>query len=170
MTSPSDNIHGRYERQSGILSVEALHRHPVLVVGVGAIGRQVALQLAVMGVGCLTLIDHDQVEPVNLGAQGFREQDLGKYKVEATAELIAELNTQVKVVTQARRFHRSEDCAEVVFCCVDSIETRGHIFRAVKERVRLLIDGRMSAESLRVLTVCSSDGLKYYPQTLFRSD
>ena len=39
---------------------------PATVVGVGAIGRQVALQLAAIGIPKLQLIDHDTVEPVNL--------------------------------------------------------------------------------------------------------
>jgi molybdopterin/thiamine biosynthesis adenylyltransferase len=36
------------------------------VVGVGAIGRQVALQLAAMGICWLQLVDFDIVEPANL--------------------------------------------------------------------------------------------------------
>src|ERR1043166_7543057 len=66
----------RYQRQSAILPIERLQDCPVTIIGVGAIGRQVALQLAVMGVGPLTLIDHDTVEAVNLGAQGYLDDDL----------------------------------------------------------------------------------------------
>src|ERR1051325_794492 len=73
----------RYQRQSAILPRERLQDCPVAIIGVGAIGRQVALQLAVMGVGPLTLIDHDTVEAVNLGAQGYLDDDLGRPKVEA---------------------------------------------------------------------------------------
>ncbi|MCH7813463.1 MAG: ThiF family adenylyltransferase, partial [Planctomycetes bacterium] len=138
--------------------------------GVGAIGRQVALQLAVRGVSPRALIDPDRVEGVNLGAQGFLESDLGDLKVEATAKLMDQLNADVKVVTHGRRFRRSGDVAEVVFVCVDSIETRGHIFAAVKDTVRFFVDGRMSAEVLRVLTVRDAATLAHYPGTLFRSD
>jgi len=160
----------RYVRQSGMLPQELLRGHPVTVVGVGAIGRQVALQLAVMGVSPLTLIDPDRVETVNLGAQGFLEEDVGMPKVAATVGVIRRLNAGVEVVTHARRFRRSEDVAEVVFCCVDGIETRGHIFAAIKETVRFFVDGRMSAEALRVLTVRDESGLTHYPRTLFRSE
>ncbi len=167
MTCPSISEADRYLRHSGFLPQALLRRHPVTVVGVGAIGRQVALQLGVMGVSPMTLIDPDTVETVNLGAQGFAESDLGKPKVEATAKLIQHLNRTVQVIPHARRFRRSEDTAEVLFCCVDSIETRGHIFRAIKDQVRCFIDGRMSAESLRILTVGNATGLEHYPQTLF---
>jgi hypothetical protein len=168
--SCTDQEGDRNLRQSGILPPELLRARSVAVVGVGAIGRQVALQLAVIGVSPLTLIDPDHVEPVNLGAQGFLEADLGEAKVEATATLIGQLNSSTEVATRARRFRRSEDVAEVVFCCVDSIETRAHIFGAVKDTVRFFIDGRMSAEALRVLTVSDQATLGYYPLTLFRSE
>jgi len=170
MNSSTDREADRYVRQSGLLPQELLRRHPVTVVGVGAIGRQVALQLAVMGVSPLTLIDPDRVAAVNLGAQGYLEADLGELKVDATTRLIGRLNADVEVVTHGRRFRRSEDAAEVLFVCVDSIETRGHIFAAVKDKVRFLVDGRMSAEALRVLTVRDAATLAHYPGTLFRSE
>ncbi|MHC4093220.1 MAG: ThiF family adenylyltransferase, partial [Planctomycetota bacterium] len=104
MDSCIDRGADRYLRQSTILPEELLRKHPVTIVGVGAIGRQVALQLGVMGVSPLTLIDHDGVETVNLGAQGFLEADLGTLKVEATARLIGQLNSGVEVITHGRRY------------------------------------------------------------------
>ena len=157
----------RHQRQSGILDPEKLKDCPVTIIGVGAIGRQVALQLAVMGVSPITLVDHDRVEAVNLGAQGYLEDDLDRPKVQATADLVNQLNREVAVYSHHRRFLKSEDAAERVFCCVDSIETRRHIFNAMKNQMRFFCDGRMSAESLRVLTVCDGRGLAYYPTTLF---
>lgn len=170
MNSHSNELSDRYRRQSTIVPEALLRKHPVMIVGVGAIGRQVALQLTVMGVSRLKLIDPDQVEPVNLGAQGFREEDLGKPKVEATADLARDLNSEVTLTTHVRRFHRRDDAAEVVFCCVDDIETRGHIFSAERDQVRFFVDGRMHAESIRIVTVCSGHGLQRYRRTLFRSD
>lgn len=157
----------RAQRYATLLPMALLRRSPVTVVGVGAIGRQVALQLAVMGVSPLTLLDPEVVETVNLGAQGFRECDRGRPKAAATAETIAELNASVVVQVHQRRFQKSRDAADVLFCCVDSIETRRLIFEAVKPRLCFFVDGRMSAESLRILTVCDSAGLEHYPRTCF---
>jgi sulfur carrier protein ThiS adenylyltransferase len=164
------NSEERYQRQSAILPMEKLRDCPVTIIGVGAIGRQVALQLAVIGVTSLTLIDHDVVEAVNLGAQGYLDDDLGRPKVEATADMVNQLNRDVAVYSVQRRFLKSEDAAERVFCCVDSIETRRHIFSALKDRLQFFVDGRMSAETLRVLTVCDGPSLAYYPRTLFAAD
>jgi sulfur carrier protein ThiS adenylyltransferase len=41
------------------------------VIGVGAIGRQVALQLAALGVPDLSLYDPDTVAVENLAPQGY---------------------------------------------------------------------------------------------------
>ena len=160
----------RYLRQSGMLPQEMLRKYPVTVVGVGAIGRQVALQLGVMGVSPLTLIDPGTVEEVNLGAQGFLEGDLGQFKVDATRRLIRYLNEDPAVSVRNRRFERGGDTDAVVFVCVDSIAMRGHIFRGVKGTVTFFVDGRMSAEALRVLTVYDGPTLEHYPTTLFRAE
>jgi len=160
----------RYQRQSAILPRERLCDCPVTIIGVGAIGRQVALQLAVMGVTPITLIDHDTVEAVNLGAQGYLDDDLGRPKVEATADLVNQLNRDVAVYSLHRRFLKSEDIAERVFCCVDSIDTRRHIFNALKDRIQLFVDGRMSAETLRVLAVCDGPSMAHYSRTLFAAN
>ncbi|MGC9455866.1 MAG: HesA/MoeB/ThiF family protein [Phycisphaerae bacterium] len=158
----------KYTRQQDIVPAERLAECSPTVIGVGAIGRQVALQLAAIGVPRLKLIDFDTVEQVNLAAQGFWEKDLGRAKVEATAEHCRMINSTVEIDAVCQRFRRSEDIGDVVFCCVDSIETRRMIFRAVRDRCRFFADGRMSAEVLRVLIVCDERGRGHYPQTLFQ--
>ena len=50
-------------RQRDIIPPERLVTCRATVVGVGAIGRQVALQLAAMGIPSQQLIDPDTVEP-----------------------------------------------------------------------------------------------------------
>ncbi|MEX0774648.1 MAG: ThiF family adenylyltransferase [Phycisphaeraceae bacterium] len=140
------------------------------VVGVGAIGRQVALQLAAIGVAWLQLIDPDTVEAVNLAPQGYLEDDLKRPKVQATGDLCQQINHQLEVDERQERFRRSMapgSIGNVLFCCVDSIETRRHIFDAVKDKVEFFADGRMSAEVVRVLTAADSQGRGHYPTTLF---
>ncbi len=58
-------------RQRELVPPEALAKADCTVIGIGAIGRQVALQLAAMGVPTLQLIDFDTVEAVNLAPQGY---------------------------------------------------------------------------------------------------
>ena len=162
----------RYLRQQQIIPRERLQACRASVIGVGAVGRQVALQLAMIGVGWLQLIDPDHVEEVNLAPQGYLEADLGAPKVEATAEFVRRINHGVDIQTLPQRFRRSlsSQLGNVVFCCVDSIETRKLIWDAAQDQVRFWADGRMSAEVLRVLCVGDERSRAHYPTTLFSGD
>lgn len=72
-------------RQRGLVPPNQLAQVHAVVIGVGAIGRQVALQLASLGVQRMTLFDHDHVAVENLAVQGYWPEDLGQAKVDATA-------------------------------------------------------------------------------------
>ena len=159
----------RYSRQRDIIPLEKLAACRATVIGVGAIGRQVALQLAAMGVSWLQLIDFDVVEPSNLASQGFLEKDLGRLKVEATADLCREINHSLELHPVSARFRRSTQIGSVVFCCVDQIETRRQVWQSVQHRIDFFCDGRMAAEVLRVVTVSDSDSRWRYLTTLFAS-
>jgi sulfur carrier protein ThiS adenylyltransferase len=168
MTAIPTSIPDRDLRQRDIVPRKALAKCHVTVIGVGAIGRQVALQLAAMGVPWLQLIDYDAVEAVNLAPQGYLEADLGKPKIEATAALCRQFNSQLELVEVRGRYRRSQaEIGDTVFCCVDSIETRCLIWESLRDRVRFWCDGRMSAEVLRVLTVADTPSRSHYPTTLF---
>ena len=157
----------RYSRQQDIVPAERIAQFKATVIGVGAIGRQVALQLTAIGISRLQLIDHDVVETSNLASQGYREKDLGRLKVEATAEQCKLINSGLDIEAVAGRFRRSRNTGEAIFCCVDSIETRRLIWKAVKNKAVFFCDGRMSAETLRVITACDSQSRRNYPETLF---
>ena len=155
-------------RQRDIVPPDRLAECKATVVGVGAIGRQVALQLAAMGVPWLQLIDHDVVEIVNLAPQGFLQNDLGRNKVEAVGDSCHQINHMLEVHEHAERFRKSTELGNVLFLCVDSIQTRRHIFEAAKDRVLFFADGRMSAEVVRVLAACDPESRQHYPSTLFQ--
>lgn len=164
-----DQIQERYSRQQDIVPPDRLAQCKVTVVGVGAIGRQAALQLAAIGVSRLKIIDPDNVEPSNLASQGYLEEDLGMPKVDATAALCWQINPNLEIEKVSDRFRRSMDVGNVLFNAVDSIETRRLIWNAVKDKVAFYSDGRMSAEVLRVLSVSGIASQEYYPSTLFAS-
>lgn len=160
----------RYSRQKDIVPAERIAACRASVIGVGAIGRQAALQLTAIGVPSLQLVDFDLVEVSNLASQGYLEEDLGKLKVQATAALCMKVNSDLETDAMPERFRRSMEIGNVVFCCVDSIDVRRLIWDAVKDKVTFFCDARMSAEVLRVLTVCDSKSRTHYPTTLFRTE
>ncbi len=157
----------RYSRQKDIVPPDRLAVCRATVIGVGAIGRQVALQLAAMGVPWLQLIDFDVVETSNLASQGYLEEDLGRAKVEATGELCHRISHGLELRQENERFRRSMEIGTAIFCAVDKIEIRRAIWDAVKDKASFFTDGRMSAEVLRVLTACDAASRKHYPTTLF---
>jgi sulfur carrier protein ThiS adenylyltransferase len=170
---PSD----RNLRQRELVPPEALAACHAVVIGVGAIGRQVALQLTAVGIPLLILYDHDRVEEVNLASQGYRPDQLSCFKTDATAADCQRLNPQVHVIPSAERFRRSfarqvvvGQSSLIVFACVDSIVTRRLIWEAVKLQAALFVDGRMSAEIIRVLAVDSPASDDFYLSTLFASE
>ena len=85
-------------------------RAHVLILGVGGIGTAVALSLAMVGCGHLTLVDHDRVELSNLNRQLlFTVDDLGKPKVQVAKAALEKVNPDVKVSTINTKLD-SADC------------------------------------------------------------
>lgn len=105
-------------RQGGATPSECqarLREARVAVLGVGGLGGRVALELACCGVGELWLIDGDQVEESNLNRQiQYTEADIGRLKVEATAERLRAFNSGVKVKSVARRVESQAHLAEFI--------------------------------------------------------
>jgi sulfur carrier protein ThiS adenylyltransferase len=81
----------RFSRQEEIIPVQGLATLSTTVIGVGAIGRQVSLQLSALGVRRLQLVDFDVVESTNVTTQGYRACDLGTAKVVATRQAALEI-------------------------------------------------------------------------------
>ena len=170
MMMNSEHIEERYSRQRDIVPPERLAQCKATVIGVGAIGRQVALQLAAMGIPWLQFVDFDGVELSNLASQGYLQDDLGQPKVHATAGLCQQINHDLEVHTIQDRFKRSVKTGDMVFMAVDKIEVRRVIWDAIKDKVSFMVDGRMSAEVLRVLTACDPASRQHYPSTLFSAE
>ena len=160
----------RYSRQRDIVPAERIAECKATVIGVGAIGRQVALQLAAIGVTWLQLIDFDKVEWSNLASQGYLEGDMGRLKVNATLDLCWRINANSQIHAVPERFRRSMEIGNIVFCCVDRIDVRHMIWQATQDKVSFFADGRMSAEALRILTACDAESRQHYPTTLFNPD
>jgi len=160
----------RFSRQADIVPRERILDCKATVIGVGAIGRQVALQLTAIGLPWMQLLDFDVVEESNIATQGYYEDDMKRFKVHATADICHMINPKLELYAITERFKRTVRIGNVVFCCVDKISTRQLIWESVKDKVSFFCDGRMSAEVLRVITACDNESRKYYPQTLFTSE
>lgn len=161
----------RFERQADLVPRERLEPCRVTVIGCGAIGRQVAIQLASMGVVKLQLIDFDSVEETNITTQGWLSKDIGGLKTDVLAANVREIDPDIEVETIVGEFsHRHiPGLGNIVFCCVDSIVARAKIWNLVKKwTVDFWCDGRMMGETIHVLTSdLSKESMELYDKTLF---
>jgi sulfur carrier protein ThiS adenylyltransferase len=164
-----NNFEQRFSRQAGMIPTEKLLKTPATVIGVGAIGRKVALQLAALGVQHLLLCDFDEVDFSNVASQGYLWEDaqLKRPKVKATRQLIRRIDPHIETDIIIDRYRPKLDVGEVVFCCVDSISTRAAIWRSLQHQVRFWADGRMMSETLRVRACADEESRRYYAETLF---
>ncbi|MCX8203040.1 MAG: ThiF family adenylyltransferase [Nitrososphaeria archaeon] len=140
----------RYDRQMRIegWDQELVMRSTVLIAGVGALGCEVAKNLALAGVGRLILVDRDVVELSNLNRQMlFLEEDVGKPKAIVAAERLKALNPHVKV----EAYHSDlrdlrEDVfaeADVICSCLDSWGIRRWLNSVAVMLSKPLVDGAM---------------------------
>jgi len=157
----------RLVRQQELVPGPALAQLIVTVIGVGAIGRQAALQLAAIGVRHIQLVDFDAVDETNVTTQGYLASDVGQPKVQATKRAIQSRDPTIDVEAIEDRYRPRRDYGEAVFCGVDSIAVRATIWRSIRSRCRFWADGRMLGETMRVLVVAGEVGYQHYPQTLF---
>jgi len=94
--------HDRYSslKLIGWWDQDRLHDSRILVVGAGALGNEVLKNLALIGIGHITLVDFDTIENSNLSRSIlFRAADAGKPKAEVAANAIRDINPDVSVVT-----------------------------------------------------------------------
>ncbi len=92
-----------------------LGRAHVLVLGTGGLGSNVLQSLAGLGVGRLTVLDHDTVEDRNFARQFlYRRRDVGQSKVELAARWLREYDGRIEVTAVSRRVSGPADLADLL--------------------------------------------------------
>ncbi|CAK7193224.1 Molybdopterin-synthase adenylyltransferase [Commensalibacter sp. Nvir] len=125
----------RYNRhillpQIDLKGQEKILASKVLIVGCGGLGSAVAPYLSSSGVGHLTLLDDDIIDLSNLQRQiQYRNQDVGKLKVETMAHALNQLNPETRVTTISERLSTAELITlsknhNAIVDCSDNITTR----------------------------------------------
>jgi len=162
----------RHLRSASLIDQQRINRCPIALAGAGAIGSHLAEMLAKLGVMHITLIDPDEVDTINLGGQGFYEDEVGVPKVEAVKARLLAIDHAIRAETIPSLYEARQIApGSAVFACVDSIKTRRLIFRDFCQHDwPVLFDGRMAAESLRVLCVeRTEESMSRYQASLFPS-
>ena len=128
----TDQQESRYDRHNLIdwWNQNRLKTARVLVAGAGALGNEVLKNLALVGVGNITVIDFDTVSITNLTRSVlFRESDVGLPKVAVARQKALEINPEITI--QAIHGDLEFDLGigdvrehDLIIGCLDSINAR----------------------------------------------
>jgi molybdopterin/thiamine biosynthesis adenylyltransferase len=137
-----------YSRQAGIFTPPL---KPIHIVGCGATGSHVALELAKAGCS-LVLWDFDIIESHNLPNQMFLPSQIGMNKAEALKEVVEMFNPLISVEVHAHACE-SSDLREVdgfIFLLVDSFKARHQLAKGLlfSKRNNWVIETRMGVREL----------------------
>lgn len=120
------------------------------IVGCGSVGSTLAENLARCGVTKMTLWDFDTVEAHNIVNQMFRQQDVGKSKVEALKDILMDINPEIKDDVELKpKGWEGKLMSGYIFLCVDNIELRRTIVEKHMDSpyVKAVFDFRTLLES-----------------------
>lgn len=102
----------------------------VAVIGVGSIGSAAAMGLVDYEISELILIDPDRLKPHNVPRHRCGPEDIGRFKVDAVADLIRTTSTtrvqplRLDVIDHADYIRPLLDNVDVVVCCTDGVAAR----------------------------------------------
>ncbi|NIM11412.1 MAG: NAD(P)H-binding protein [Candidatus Aminicenantes bacterium] len=128
-------MNSRYSRQVVLEQIgpqgqEVLLRSKVIIIGCGALGTNIANNLARAGVGTLLIVDRDFVELNNLQRQTlFDEEDVGTPKVSAAVRKLRKINSGIEIKYLIKDLNNTNvegiiDGFDLVVDATDNIPTR----------------------------------------------
>ena len=86
-----------FSRNAGLMETDWMQDKCVVISGCGSVGGTMALQLARSGVGRFVLVDSDCVEIHNICRHCCNLTDIGRYKVDAVADRILQINPNAEI-------------------------------------------------------------------------
>lgn len=146
---------------------------PVSIIGCGSIGSFAAVTLAKMGVQSFHLWDGDSVGEENIGCQNYGWEHLNTPKVFALKAVIM-ANSPVKdenihchseFVTDSTKLPKV-----ITIIGVDSMAARLLIWEKLKNKVPLIVDGRIGGQVVRVFNVLPTEEFAAYYEKYFVDD
>lgn len=163
---------GFHSRQEFFCPAENLKDVTVLIVGCGAIGRNVASNVARLGVREITLVDDDIIEDHNIVPQNWRKSQIGMTKVSALAEEIADqvpdVSIKIHETRWAPRVVGRDTNYTAVWATVDNIDIRKLLYNYYRDKCSHFFDVRIGRSIAQVLTVADMEKTDdWYLKTIF---
>ena len=125
-----ENFYDRTERLLGKDAVEEIAKLHIVVLGVGGVGSWCCENLARMGVGELSLVDFDTIEPSNINRQVHALQStLGQNKTETMKKRMLDINPAIIVHTYQEKITPEQlpKCllqGDYTIDCIDDVQAK----------------------------------------------
>lgn len=151
------NIHLDARRHQSLFDPNTFNM-PIHIIGVGATGSWLVLQLAKLGLDNITVWDFDIVEEHNIANQLYEKADIGKLKVDALATHVKN-QTGLDLKVKYTRFE-GQRLTGFVYLMIDTMAGRKEIWeRSIKNKsaVKHLVEPRMGLDEARVYNVSPLD-------------
>lgn len=158
----------RFMRQLTLIDMERLANTQIILIGVGGIGSNLALNLAKMGARNIEVWDDDTLEEHNISNQMYPSSFVGKPKAEGCAEFIHFMEGyRPEYFEEKFRESMGHEDDAIYIVGVDSMSARSGIWDRLKEKpFGLFIDCRMGATSAQI-NVVSPSNREWYAGTLY---
>lgn len=156
-------------RFSSAIWYNKIQEAEVTLAGVGGIGSYVGFLLSRLNIARLIVYDPDRVDASNMSGQFYNSSHIGKYKVNALAELMQNFSHFWRYYMQALSFTRNTGIpGKIMICGFDNMSARKEFFESwenyishyiptTQKKECLFIDGRLAAEEFQVLCIKGDD-------------
>lgn len=149
-----DYLWARHLLLWGLEGQARIRTSSVLLAGAGAIGNEVAKNLAMLGIGKMVVVDRDTVEMSNVSRMVFFEkQALGKNKAEVLAQKIHSRFPFVETLafrgdleSMPLKFYLDSD---VIVCGLDNVVSRIYLAQISRRYSIPLVDGGITGLNAR---------------------
>ncbi len=125
-----------------------LKNSKVTIAGAGGLGSPVAIYLATVGVGTITIIDNDNIELSNLNRQILHNSEsLKKDKTDSAFLTLTKYNKNIKIIPINKKIDKknTEELfinSDIIVDCLDNFKTRAAINEyAIKNKVPIVHGG-----------------------------
>lgn len=146
---------------------EIVSKGCIMIVGVGALGCEIAKDFALMGIGKIVLVDLDTIETSNLSRQMlFKPGDEGRPKAEVAAERLMEMNPFLNIDFYFEKLQKLEtsiyeEC-DVIIAALDNFNARLDLNKICLRIKKPMVEGGTVGFEGHVQIVIPEDsGLQY---------
>ena len=179
----------RYTEQNAIFGekiINELQNKKILLAGAGAVGCEMLKNLALLGIGSkkdnpyITIVDFDRVELSNLNRQFlFLKDSIGKFKVEAAAASVENMNKEVKILPIPEKFCKEKGTLfnneffkekDIILISIDTNSGKEYLDRKAVLFNKPIILGAILGPQAKSETYCPFETASYGDLSLKKSD